>query len=193
MFEFAHPEPVFENHNRRHALEGLDAAEVESPVPGHTRDQLSRLVVCRSRIGHAQARRPHHEVVEASRLVSPDLHGRERTPRPHRVRLHIHVLRALIRHACAAVFVLGDQEVAAPKGRGVPDRVREDHFEAVVSPDTRGRLRGGAVLAGSDRHPVGDEPVRERGHDKLARVSARATLELQPRLGEIRAHLRQGR
>ena len=132
-------------------------------------------------------------MVEAGRLVSPDLHCRERTPRPDRVRLHIHVLRALIRHACAAVFVLGDQEVAAPQGRGVPDRVREDHFEAVVAPDARGRLRGGTVFAGSDRHPVRDETVSERGHDKLARVGARATLELQPCPGEIRAHLRQGR
>lgn len=192
MLKLAHPKTVLEDHNRGRSLEGLDATEVETPVPGHPRDQLPRLVVGRSRVGHAQARGPHHEVVEAGRLVSPDLHGRERTPGLDRVRLDVHVFGTLVGDACAAVFVLGDQEVAMAEGGRVPDRVREDHFEAVVAPDARGRLSCGAVLAGSDCHPVGDETIHERGHDELARIGARTPLELQPRLREIRAHLRQG-
>ena len=193
MLELAHPETVLENNDRGRALEGLDATEVETPVSGHTGDQLPRLVVCRSRVGHAQARRPHHEVAEAGRLVAPDLHGRERAPGLDWVRFDVHVFGPLIGHAGSTVFVLGDQEVSAPKGGSVPDRVREDHFEAVVAPDARGRLSGGAVLTGSDRHPIGDETIHERGHDELARVGARTPLELQPCLCEIRAHLRQGR
>ena len=193
MLELAHAVPVLEDHDRGRSLEGLDAAEVETPVPGHPRDQLPRLVVGRSRVGHAQARSPHHEVVEAGRLVSPDLHGRERAPGLDRVRFDVHVFGALVGDACSAVFVLGDQEVAVAEGGRVPDCVREDHFEAVVAPDARGCLRGRAVLAGSDCHPVGDESIRERGHDEFAGVGARTPLELQPRLCEIRAHLRQGR
>ena len=193
MLELAHPETVLQDDDRGRALEGLDATEVETPVPGHPRDQLPRLVVGRSRVGHAQTRRPHHEVVEAGRLVAPDLHGRERAPGPDRVRLDVHVFGPLVGDTRSAVFVLGDQEVAMAEGGRVPDRVREDHFEAVVPPDARRCLRGRAVLTGSDRHPVRDETIHERGHYELARVGARTPLELQPRLREIRAHLRQGR
>ena len=78
------------------------------------------------------------------------------------------------------------------EGGRVPDCVREDHFEAVVAPDARGRLSCGAVLAGSDCHPVGDESIRERGHNEFAGVGARTPLEFQPRLCEVRSHLRQG-
>ena len=192
MLELAHPEPVFEDHDRRRSLEGLDATKVETPVPGHPRDQLPRLVIGRARVGHAQTRRPHHEVIEAGRLVAPNLHGRERAPGLDRVRFDVHVFGPLVGDTRSAVFVLGDQEVAAAEGGRVPDCVREDNFEAVVAPDARRCLRGRAVLAGSDRHPVRDETIHERGHDELARVGARTPLELQPCLCEVRSHLWQG-
>ena len=178
MLKLAHPKTVLEDHNRGRTLEGLDTTEVETPVPGHPRDQLPRLVVCRSRVGHAQTRGPHHEVVEASHLVAPDLHGRERAPGPDRIRLHIHVLRPLVGDTSSTIVVLGDQKVAMAEGGRVPDSVREDHLETVVAPDARCRLRSGTVFAGSDCHPVGDETIHERGHDELARVGARTPLEL---------------
>ena len=117
-------------------------------------------------------------MVEAGRLVSPDLHGRERAPGLDRVRFDVHVFGALVGDTCSAVFVLGDQEVAVAEGGRIPDRVREDHFEAVVAPDAHRCLRGRAVFAGSDCHPVGDESIRERGHYEFAGVGARTPLEL---------------
>ena len=129
-------------------------------------------------------------MIDARRGVSPDLHSRERTPGPDRIRLHVHVLGSLVGHAGVPVLILGDEEVAATEGRGVPDRVGERDLEPVVAPDPGCGHRRRRLVTRTDGHTVRDEAVNERGDDELSGAGARATLELDPGLRQVRPHLR---